>query len=277
MQKRACLAETVAKTYHVFPADKGKRLIRMKYEYRKTFDISYSRCGRNMRLSPENAFSMVQDMNTEYFESFGSDNVSIKGKNNALWVITKTRLHFIDIPKWGEKIEARSATVSSRGFRTEIGTLFCRDGEPVLVAKQELFIIDASSREPRRIESISYPKDMETEPETLALSFFRLKEDFSAEEPVHRGVFGYSDIDYSRHVNNVMYARHLTDALAPYLADDRTIRDFEIQYRHECLENAAFEVFCRQSAPDAVDLQLRSGGFEAVDARIVFDVLLKNS
>ena len=45
------------------------------------------------------------------------------------------------------------------------------------MARQELFVIDATSREPRKIDTLAYPRDMEYVPETLPLRFFRIKEE----------------------------------------------------------------------------------------------------
>ncbi len=248
----------------------------MKYDYRKKFDISYSRIDRWMDLSLEHAVSMAQEMTTDYFRTIDTDNVTVKTRNDALWVLTKTRLHFFRNPVWNDAVEARSYTLRSHGFRTEIETVFTREGELAFVCRQELCVIDASSREIRRIDTISYPSDMEAETEAMPIRFFRLREEFSAEDLVYTSVFRPSDIDFSNHVNNVVYVRYVVDALGKEFFEENTVEDFEIQYRHECHEGHAFEVYRKDVDGHTVDFQLRSDGNEAVDARIVYSPKTKS-
>ena len=133
----------------------------MRYEYRKDFEVTYSQIDRWLSLDMVSAFSMVQQMNTEYFRSFACDNITCKERDNALWVITKTRLHFNRFPQWGEILRGISGTIKTHGYKTEVDTVFSSSESPDVVARQELFVIDATSREPRKIDTLAYPQDME--------------------------------------------------------------------------------------------------------------------
>ncbi len=242
----------------------------MRYDFRKSFDISYSRIDRWLNLSLVDAVYMAQEMNTDYFRSIESDNVTVKNRNDALWVLAKTRLHFVKTPIWGDVLEARSYTLKSRGFSTEIETTFT-EGELRFVARQELCVIDATKREPRRIETISYPKDMEAETEALSMRFFRLKEEFDESALVYTDHFRLTDIDFSNHVNNVAYVRYLANALPKQFYEQNSIVDFEIQYRHECHEDHELKVYKKETGENTIDLRITSDGNDAVDARIVFE------
>lgn len=241
----------------------------MKYYFRKSFDISYSKADRWLRLGLVEAVSIAQEMNTDYFRSIGSDNLTVKTKDNALWVLAKTRLHFVDFPKWGDVVYARSYTLKSHGFRSEIETEYENHGKLAFVSRQELCVIDATSRGVRRIETISYPKDMELEPETVPIKFFRLKEDFTEDCLVYKDYFRLTDIDFSNHVNNVAYVRYIANAMDKEFFANRKIVDFEIQYKHECLEGHELGVYKKDIDENTVDFQIKSDGNVAVDARIV--------
>ncbi len=243
----------------------------MKYDYRKSFDISYSRGDRWLDLSLVDAVSIAQEMNTDYFRTFGSDNFTIKTKNDALWVLAKTRLHFLEIPRWGDVIYGRSYTLKSHGFRTEIETAFENHGRLAFTARQELCVIDATKREVRRIDTISYPKDMELEEEAVPLRFFRLKDDLSEDDLVYKDHFRLTDIDFSNHVNNVAYVRYIANAMTKEFFGQRRIVDFEIQYKHECFEDHELGVYKRDIDENTIDFQVKSDGEVAVDARIVHE------
>ncbi|MGP1507649.1 MAG: acyl-ACP thioesterase domain-containing protein [Sphaerochaeta sp.] len=252
----------------------------MKYEYRRSFDISYSRSDRALELSLADAVSMTQDMNTYYFKSIGSDNLTVKNKNDALWVLTKTRLHFLKNAKWTETLEGRSVIIKNRGFRAELETVFKKGEESAFIAKQELCVIDASKRRIRSIDSISFPKDMEAEKESFPLDFFRLREEFGNENPVYGDFFRLTDIDFSRHVNNVAYVRYFANALGWDFFEENRIVDFEIHYRHESREGAAFEVFRKENRKEnsneqgslkIIDMQMASEGNLVSQVRLLYE------
>lgn len=46
-------------------------------------------------------------MVTEYFESFKSDNIILKNQNNAIWVVSKTKVHINKYPTWRDIIYGR--------------------------------------------------------------------------------------------------------------------------------------------------------------------------
>ncbi|MBR2282247.1 MAG: hypothetical protein IJ863_06470 [Spirochaetales bacterium] len=243
----------------------------MRYEYRKVFEITYSQADRWLALDLVNATSIVQEMNTEYFKTFKCDNISCKERDNALWVITKTRLHFVKTPTWGDVISGVSGSIKTHGYKTEIDTAFTCGPSLSFVARQELFVIDATTREPRRIDTIGYPADMEYVPETVPLRFFRIKEELGEQDLVYTDHFRLSDIDYSNHVNNVVYVRYVLNALNPSFFESRRIVDFEIQYRHECYEGHELSVYRRDLDENIMDIQIRSDGNIAIDVRIVHE------
>ena len=243
----------------------------MRYELRKDFNVTYSQIDRWLAMDMVSAVSMVQEINTEYFKSFKCDNITCKERDNALWVITKTRLHFVQAPKWGAELHCVTGTIKSVGYKTELDTAFKCGEDLSIVARQELFVIDATTREPRRIDTLQYPADMEYVPETLPLKFFRIKEELGEENLVYKDHFRLTDIDFSNHVNNVVYVRYALNALTPEFFESRRIVDFEIQYRHECYEGHELGVYRKDIDGNTTDIQIKSDGNIAIDVRIVHE------
>ena len=54
--------------------------------------------------------------------------------------------------------------------------------------------------------------------------------------------FHYSDLDFNRHVNSVMYIRKIIDAWTPAHYDKYRILRFEIAYKHECHPGETIEM-----------------------------------
>lgn len=87
-----------------------RRGIKIKLEYKKDYKISYTEVDQNLKLGLVEAITFPQNMVTEYFESFKSDNIVLKNKNNAIWVVSKTKVHFNKYPNWRDVIYGRTYT-----------------------------------------------------------------------------------------------------------------------------------------------------------------------
>ena len=76
----------------------------MYKEYKKKHSITYTEVNFKAQIDIISSFNLVQNMMTEYFESFKSDNLRLKRNNNAIWVVTKTKMHYNKYPKWKDEI-----------------------------------------------------------------------------------------------------------------------------------------------------------------------------
>ena len=79
----------------------------MKREYTKEYKISYSEVNQDLKLGVYESFNLAQDTVTEYFESFGGDNIVVKNKDNAVWVVSKAKVHFNKFPSWRDVIQQK--------------------------------------------------------------------------------------------------------------------------------------------------------------------------
>lgn len=68
----------------------------MNSEYKRKYEITYTELNQDLELGLTNAIELVQSILTDYFVLFGSDNETIKNKNNALWVLSKKRCILIN-------------------------------------------------------------------------------------------------------------------------------------------------------------------------------------
>lgn len=242
----------------------------MKYEYDMDFEISYSQVDPNLELSLSQAGYLAQQITTDYFRSFGSDNLTVSKADNAVWVLTKHRLHFLRTLKWSDVVHGHSITSMSRGYKTEVCSEFSCNGELAFISKQDSSVISLEKRSPLRIDSISYPKDMEVQPERFPLPFFRIRTGFSESDLVFTDHFRYSDTDYSHHVNNVAYLRYVTDALGREFFERNTLEDMEIQYHHECFPDTEFSLYRKDLDDHTIDMMFRNAGSNSILVRLVY-------
>jgi len=242
----------------------------MKYEYNKSYDIDYTELDSNAKLSLTSSVSLVQNMVTEYFESFKSDNLRIKLNNNALWVLTKTKLKFNILPTWRDKVFAEAYTTKNSAIRSESEILFSDNKNNLMfVAKQEYCVIDIDTRKIRKISSIDYPKDMEFGEEVYKETFSKIKEEFSDSNYIYKQKVYAPDIDFSHHTNNVIYVRYLLNTLSSEYLKDKEIDVFEIHYISESIEDDDLKIY-KKEMENSVEFLIKENDREVVRAILIF-------
>ena len=219
----------------------------MKYEYKKEYQINYTELDQNLELGVFSAIILQQNMGTEYFGTLKSDNIILKNENNAIWVVSKTKVHFNKYPTWRDIVYGRTYTTKLKPIRVEMETTFTNEkGENLFVTKQESCAIDLNTRKIRKIDTVNYPKDMEIEENTLVEPFLKLNESFSENDFVYEQKIFSTDIDFSRHTNNALYVKFILNTLSCQFLDKNKVTDFEIHYINESGEGQKLKIYKKE-------------------------------
>lgn len=244
----------------------------MKIEYEREYQVNYTEVDQNLKLALVDSITLQQNMGTEYFESFKSDNVILRNQNNAAWVVSKTKVHFNKYPTWKDIIYARSYTTKVKPIRVEMETTFKnKDGEEYFCAKQEMCPIDLETRKIRKINTVNYPPDMETEENIIDEPFLKLTADFSEDDLVYKQKVFLTDIDYSRHTNNVSYVKFIINTLSSEFIDRYQITDFEIHYINESKEGQILRIY-KKEKENSIEFLIKEGEKEIVRANLIYNM-----
>lgn len=242
----------------------------MKYTCEKEFTLSYTGLDNNAELNTLYAIELAQNLMTEYFGNFKSDNLRLKKQDNALWVLSKTKVRFFNKAVWLDKLFARGYTIKNTALRTYIESVFRnQDNKLIFVALQENAVIDIETRKVRKISSISYPNDMEYEKPEKELTFEKLTSDFSEDDFIYNQKIFYTDIDFSNHTNNAVYIRHIINTYPSKFFSEHIVEDFEIHYLHETIEGDMLSVY-KKEYDNYTEFLIKSGDSEVVRAKLSF-------
>ena len=245
----------------------------MKVEYKKNHSITYTEVNQEGKLDIVSSFNLVQNVMTEYFESFKSDNIRLKEKNNAIWVVTKAKMHFYKYPMWRDKIEGRGHTTKVKPIRTEMETIFKNEnGELLFSVRQETCVIDLETRKIRKVDTVDYPKDMEAEEALFQDPYQILKEDFSEEDYIYKQKVFSSDIDFSRHTNNVSYVKYIINSLPCKFFEENKVTDFEIHYINETKEGQILKIY-KKEKDNSIEFLITEGEREVIRAKVKYEVI----
>ncbi len=243
----------------------------MKREYNKDYKISYSETDQDLKLSVYESFNLVQDTVTEYFESFGGDNIVVKNKDNAVWVVSKARAHFNKLPSWRDIVRSKSYTTMVKPIRVETETV-CRDenNEVLFVSTQQSCVLDIETRKIRKINSVTYPTDTETEVAILQGDYLKLNDEFSDEDFVYEQKIYSQDIDYSKHTNNAIYVRLIMNSLPCDFFTKNRITDIEIHYINESKEGQPLKIYKKEENGN-IKFLIKNNEKEIIRANLIFE------
>jgi len=243
----------------------------MKRVYNKDYKISYSEVDKNLKLGLYESFNLAQDTVTEYFESFGGDNIIVKNKDNAVWVVSKAKVHFSKFPSWRDEIKGRCYTTKIKPIRLEIETAFKNiDGEVLFVTNQESCVIDIETRKIRKINTITYPEDMEVEQSLTQGGYLKLDAQFKEDDLAYEQKIYSQDIDYSGHVNNAIYVRYIMNTLSCDFFSQNKITDFEIHYINESKEGQILKIYKKEENKN-IRFLIKKDEKEIIRANLTFE------
>lgn len=213
----------------------------MENEYKRQFFIGYSDCDRKINLSVLNSLYLIQDMMTEYFGFLKSDNIILKKENNAIWVLTKTKVHFNKYPTWRDVIEGTVFTTGIKPIRLETETQFQdKDKNILFYANQEICVIDLTDR---KINTVNYPTGVQIKEGINKEKYLRLNTEFTEADKVYEQKIHSTDIDFSYHTNNVSYVKYILNSLNSDFIDSHKITDFEVHYINESKEGQKLSIY----------------------------------
>lgn len=241
----------------------------MNREYIKKHTMTYTELDSKLQMDLVSSFNLAQNIVTEYFESFKSDNIRLKKNNKAIWVVTKTKIHYNKYPKWRDLIQGRSYTIKVKPIRVEMESTFKNNQDEILfIVKQESCAIDLESRKIRKINTVDYPEDMDIEKSVLQEPYLTLKEDFSEKDYIYQQKVLASDIDYSNHTNNVSYVKYIVNSLNCKFFEENQITDFEIHYINESKEGQILKVYKKEKNNNSMEFLIKEQDREIIRANL---------
>jgi acyl-ACP thioesterase len=168
-------------------------------------------------------------------------------KDNALWVISKTKIKINKLPLWNDEISIRTWPMGAEGVRCNRCYQIMKDGEVYINGITEWVIIDATSRTLRKVETTSYPNDIDwIQKKSIEEKFRRFKDDFTEEDFVYKRLVRSGDIDVTHHTNNVTYITMLLDTFSVKELEAKQWNGIEVSYLNESFEGETLSIYRKE-------------------------------
>ena len=134
--------------------------------------------------------------------------------------------------------------MGAEGVRCNRCYQIIKDGEVFINGITEWVIIDAETRHLRKVESTSYPNDIEWITEkSIDEKFRKFKDDFTENDFINKRIVRSGDIDVTHHTNNVTYITMLLDTFTVKELENMTLKEIEVSYLSESLEGETLSIY----------------------------------
>ena len=218
-----------------------------KNELIQNTTVLSGQCDTLMRFKTESTFMSFQDVASLHATFLGIDDYSLLEKDNALWVISKTKIKINKLPLWNDEISIRTWPMGAEGVRCNRCYQIMKDGEVYINGITERVIIDATTRTLRKVETTSNPKDIDwIQEKSIEEKFRRFKDDFTEEDFIYKRLVRSGDIDVTHHTNNVTYITMLLDTFSVKELESKQWEGIEVSYLNESFEGETLSIYRKQ-------------------------------
>ena len=194
-------------------------------------------------VSTKGYFYYFQDIAAGFYHTMGKGNNKIPQKYGVSWVYSKYKLkiygktdfdHMIRIATWVSKLDSVRSWQEMR---------ITRGDELLCEGRLESCVVDMQAKRIEKLSRIELPDDLEEGDMTVEPFTRRLKPGDKMEYRCTHTV-AYTDIDLSRHMNNLHYVDMFLNAFDLDFYDRYTITDFEIHYVNQAYYHDELKIFC---------------------------------
>lgn len=203
------------------------------------------------KLSALGAFQLVENAITEGMAAQHIDGMTIRRKYNAFWVFTKNKVEFFGSVGWGDALTMESYVSSIAAAKLNVDTaLKNADGQIVVYSRCEMCALDVATGRIVRTSAVGVDEHIVAESAQKEVTFDKLDCDNLPE--IEEVAVRSTNIDFSKHTNNVEYLRFVINTYSVEELLSRPIRELEINYVNQSYENDRLSI--RKLTTDTCDL-----------------------
>ena len=207
--------------------------------------------GADAKLSALGVFQLVENAITEGMAAQRIDGMTIRRLYNAFWVFTKNKVQILENVEWGEEITIESFVSSKSSAKLYVDSAIKNaKGSIAAYSRCEMCPLDAATGRILRTSAVGVDDHVIAEPAQMEVVFDKLDCD---DLPIIEDVKVRStNIDFSKHANNVEYLRFIFNTYSVEELLSRPIRELEVNYVSQSYENDVLSI--HKSTSDACDL-----------------------
>ena len=188
-----------------------------------------------------------QDGHTYFMHAIEKGNDVIPERYGAAWIYTQYHVKINRKTGYdGPLLLKQWIQPYRRPLLLTLDSTLERNGEIVAYGKIETCVFDLNRQLPRRLSSIEFPDGITEEIENDIPAFLGLDKSADGMAERYRKTVRVSDLDKSRHMNNLRYIEMFQDAYESGFWSEKEPRQMEIRFLSQCREGETLSVCSRE-------------------------------
>lgn len=217
-------------------------------------------------------FNYFQDVATHYMHNLGKGNDTLPEEYGICWMYTKYKMHIRKEADFTAPLEFETwAEQEQSTVRVWQDFVVSRNHEIYAEGRVESCLYNMETQCLSRLMEIDYPMNQADE-RTISLDpFSRFPKKIANMDYRYTYTVRYTDLDKSRHMNNLLYINLFLNAFDLEFFEENRITDFEIHYLNQCFYMEDIEVYAKQEEDRILLAGMKKDGTLAVQGMVMVE------
>lgn len=191
--------------------------------------------------------SYCQDAATRHMHSFGLGNDRLIDIYNIAWMFTKCHVTLYGKGDYSAPITVETGMTGVQSARVDRDFRISQGGRLLAAARIENCLFHLNDHRLCRLQEIGFP-DLKPDTPLKDVNIIKIKRDITGMEKIYEKKVRYSDLDKSRHMNNLHYTDLFMDVFSPEFFDGKIITGYDINYISQGFYGDVLSVYMKSSS-----------------------------
>lgn len=214
--------------------------------FQHQFDPQFRDADHDGFIGLRGCMRYFQDGHTYFMHAVEKGNDVIPERYGAAWIYTQYHVQIKRKIGYDTPLLLRQwIQPYRRPLLLTLDSTIEKDGELVACGKIETCVFDLNRQMPRRLSSIEFPDNIAEEIAHDIPSFLGLDKSTEGMTERYQKTVRVSDLDKSRHMNNLRYIEMFQDAYGSGFWEEKEPHQMEIRFLSQCREGEVISVRSR--------------------------------
>lgn len=238
-------------------------------QYRMELLPQYREAGADGFIGLKGYMNYCQDAATWHMHTFGLGNDRLIEEFSIAWMFTKCHITLLGKGDYTAPVSVETGMTDIQKARVDRDFRITQEGRLLALARIENCLYHLHENRLCRLQEIGFP-DLEPDPPLEDTGIIKIKRDISGMQKVYERKVLYSDLDKSRHMNNLHYTDLFMDAFPPVFYEERNITGYDINYISQGFYGDVLGVYMKHGENDSVMAAVKEDGKIAALARMAY-------
>lgn len=238
--------------------------------FKKEYMPQFREADPNGLVGLRGYFNYFQDVATHYMHNLGKGNDTLPEEYGICWMYTKYKMHIRKEADFTAPLEFQTWVEQEQSpIRVWQDFIVSRQDEIYAEGRVESCLYHIETHHICRLTDIDYPAEEAMERKLSLAPFCKFSNRIIDMEYCYTYTVRYTDLDKSKHMNNLLYINLFLNAFDLEFFEKNRITDVEIHYLDQCFYLEEIAVYKKQEGEKILLAGIKHDGTIAVQGMVV--------